>query len=158
MHVSTPWYIFITCIISMRSYIIPSRSLSTFLCPMAMTITCKAITREGWHMTYKFILPCMGRSYWSIISISPSLRMDPGLSILCISFIRSFHLPHLSWHVGGSILFPSTSRMSSLLSSQVLASGEAVFSHFPFSFGIFSVPSSCSTGPHPCMHVFTDSG
>lgn len=113
---------------------------------MAISITCKEIIGKGWHMTYKFILPCMGRFYRSSISTSPSLRMDPGFSILGSSSIWSLLLPHLLCLVGGSISLSSAGTRSSLLTSHVLASSKTIFSHIPFTFEICIVPHSCNTG------------
>lgn len=158
MHVFTPRYIFLICMMSMRSYILISRSLSTFICPMAISITCKDVTGKGWHAIYKFILPCLRRSYRFSISISTSLRMDPWLSILCSSSIWSLLLPHLLCPVGGSISFSFVSRGSSLLLPHLLASGEAIFSHLPLTFGICMILPSCRTGLHSCMKVLTSCG
>lgn len=144
--------------IFVRSWIIPSRSLSTFFYPMAMIITCKAITREGRFMTYKFVLPCMGRSYRFGNFMSTSLGMDPRIFTFYSSSIWSLLLPHLPSLVDGSISLSSTGRRSYLLSSHILAFDEVVFSQLPFSFGIFLVPPSCRTGLHSCLQVFTSCG
>lgn len=135
-----------------------SRPLYGFIYPLTIIFAREAVTRKEWHMTYKFILPWMWRSYQFSISMCSSLGMDPRMSILCISSMWFLLFPHFLCLVGSNISLSSTDRRFYLLYFHVLSFGESTFSHLPFSFGICIVPPSCSIGLHPCLHVFTGCG
>lgn len=71
---------------------------------MAMTITCKAIIREGWHMTYKFILPCMG----DLIGLGSPFLLLQGLILgcpFCASLSSSLFFSHTCFVLWVAVFF-----------------------------------------------------